>query len=374
MIELFAFSRVVIAITEHTHTRNSEKVYTMKVRRDLQEIAAQANVSYKEEELDRYQHQFVKAYLYNLFAGTLAHPSMDVIRMLGRHSQRSPKLAPLTVNETEDGKSVVVIDDAVEATLIYKESAYEITAYREIDNWHRSHYFISALGLDTTANAPGALLKTLWKEALLHSAYRNSCLEVVPLEEGRDLHVVVRPTQLEQTALADVFLSDTIAESLRFFVDCILSFDALRQPIRYLLSGKPGTGKTKIIRAIANETKGKATFILTNGSDERLDSVFILAEIFSPAVVCIDDVDLLIGNRELDEREKSLGKFLQRLDGFIDSGVFVLATTNDKSFVDMAASRPGRFDMVLNINPIEAKHYLSLIRSRTDYRSDNCSV
>jgi AAA+ superfamily predicted ATPase len=188
----------------------------------------------------------------------------------------------------------------------------------------------------------------------------------VPLEEGRDLHVEVRPTQLEQTTLADVFLSDTIAESLRFFVDCIQNFDALRQPIRYLLSGKPGTGKTKIIRAVANETKGKATFILTNGSDERLDSVFTFAEIFSPAVVCIDDVDLLIGNRELGEREKSLGKFLQRLDGFIDSSVFVLATTNDKLFVDMAASRPGRFDMVLDINPIEAKHYMSLIRSRTD--------
>jgi SpoVK/Ycf46/Vps4 family AAA+-type ATPase len=60
-----------------------------------------------------------------------------------------------------------------------------------------------------------------------------------------------------------------------------------------------------------------------------------------------------------------LGTFLQKLDGFVGSHLFVLATTNDKSSVDLAASRPGRFDQIIDMGVLEPRNYLDLVRRRT---------
>ncbi|NMB81407.1 MAG: hypothetical protein GYA14_06275, partial [Ignavibacteria bacterium] len=46
--------------------------------------------------------------------------------------------------------------------------------------------------------------------------------------------------------------------------------------------------------------------------------------------------------------------------------LFVLASTNDKKMVDIAASRPGRFDLILDIEEINSSNYHSLIIRETD--------
>jgi hypothetical protein len=43
-----------------------------------------------------------------------------------------------------------------------------------------------------------------------------------------------------------------------------------------------------------------------------------------------------------------------------------LASTNDKKLVDLAASRPGRFDLILDVSEIEAKNYIDLVKRETD--------
>jgi SpoVK/Ycf46/Vps4 family AAA+-type ATPase len=93
--------------------------------------------------------------------------------------------------------------------------------------------------------------------------------------------------------------------------------------------------------------------------------LFSFANIFSPAILCVDDIDLIVGDRNHQVQRNVLGTFLQKLDGFVESHVFVLATTNDKQMVDLAASRPGRFDQIIDMGALEPRNYLDLVRRRT---------
>ena len=81
--------------------------------------------------------------------------------------------------------------------------------------------------------------------------------------------------------------------------------------------------------------------------------------------MCIDDIDFVTGSRKYELFTPTLAQFLQELDGFDQNNVFVLATTNDKQLVDVAASRPGRFDMILDVDVIEPSHYAGLLESKT---------
>jgi SpoVK/Ycf46/Vps4 family AAA+-type ATPase len=131
------------------------------------------------------------------------------------------------------------------------------------------------------------------------------------------------------------------------------------------MSDPPGTAKTMITRAIASACKGKATILLASGNTLRTNMIFNFAELFTPCIVCIDDIDLSVGDRRHSPGEV-LNSFLQRMDGFVKNNVFVLATTNDKKLVDIAASRPGRFDLVMDVGALGATDYLNLVKKQTD--------
>ena len=60
-----------------------------------------------------------------------------------------------------------------------------------------------------------------------------------------------------------------------------------------------------------------------------------------------------------------MSDFLTELDGILENKVFLIATTNDKKLVDFAASRPGRFDEVIDFGDFERRFYLDLIKQRT---------
>jgi hypothetical protein len=320
--------------------------------------------SFDEKAVDFFHYQFTKAYLYRVFAGNLRGAPIQVVRLLGRDADY--KLLPVTVRDIGENDHMLVCDDSVEATVICNRVTYElmITRYKEsyIDD---VRYVVAALGLTPGSKRPAHLLESVLNESMQHSPYKNHSVLVRPIEKRNGSSSEITNAEVESTSLADIFLPGSLKKYLRMYVDSIIRFDELQQPLRFLLCGKPGTAKTKIIRAIANEATGKATFIFTNGSDCVVDQVFDLADHLSPAVICIDDVDLLVGSRENESDRSSLASFLQKLDGFVSSAIFVLATTNDKNLVDVAASRPGRFDMVLDIDAIDPSQYTGLVKSKT---------
>jgi len=118
-----------------------------------------------------------------------------------------------------------------------------------------------------------------------------------------------------------------------------------------LCVGPPGTGKSQLARIVANEVAGKAT-VLMAGSwavQRYLTPLFRLAGQLAPAIVVIDDLDLVVGSRGAGAEQ--LHAFLSSMDQVMTSreGVVVLASTNAPGSIDPAAVRASRFDAVIEM-------------------------
>jgi transitional endoplasmic reticulum ATPase len=130
----------------------------------------------------------------------------------------------------------------------------------------------------------------------------------------------------------------------------------IRPPKGVLLYGAPGSGKTLIARAVAEETG--AYFIVVNGpeiidklygqSEGALRRVFEDAKAHAPSIVFIDEIDAIAPKRSQVQGEvekRVVAQLLTLLDGLTDRGeVVVIGATNLPDHIDPALRRPGRFD------------------------------
>jgi ATP-dependent 26S proteasome regulatory subunit len=145
----------------------------------------------------------------------------------------------------------------------------------------------------------------------------------------------------------------------RNVIGFIESRDALRklgQSTRkgILLYGPPGTGKTHTIRYLAANLSGHTTLIITADQMGLLSHYMALARLLQPAMVVIEDVDLIARNREsLDGgcEETLLNALLNEMDGLKDNAdiLFVLTTNRPEQLEAALAGRPGRIDQAIEV-------------------------
>ena len=311
-----------------------------------------------------YLYNFVKSYLYLLSTGQCLDPDVQVVSLTGIAEPYSRRPKSISVSDDMDGRYVRVADAILAGSLRFHGGLYQVSVFFESRHSEEVEYYVHVLGEGENSGDAQVLLDHLVTNCVRTSPYQNEGL-LATSERANGQMIGLFAIDLGTDFLDDVFLPTEARRELDLFISALSNFDRLRTPLRYLFSGKPGTGKTKIIRALANACKGKATFLFSNGAEQRVDELFEVASMFSPVVLCIDDIDMLTGSRQEGQYNRQLATFLQRLDGFTKGDQFLLATTNDKALVDLAASRPGRFDRILDVSLIEPAHYLGLVRSKT---------
>lgn len=312
-----------------------------------------------------YLYEFIKTYLYAVYTQMVTQPEFQVIAMTAKADLTNPRQQLVSVTDEEGSKYYKVSDACVEVNIRYNAHLYSVAVFREREGLFTSNR-VEVLGLDPGARQPEDLLKFMSKQAVNMSSFHDAHLQVYSLSSAHsDIDFYVRRIELGADRLSDIYLPETVRDKVNLFINTLHSYSDKRRSLRYLFSGKPGTGKTKLIRAIANECKGEATFIFAEGSETSVDFLFEFVDHFLPVVLCIDDIDLMIGSRREHIHKTELAKLLQKLDGFAKNDFFLLATTNEKRLVDLAASRPGRFDMIIDVDLIHPEQYSSLVGSKT---------
>lgn len=159
-----------------------------------------------------------------------------------------------------------------------------------------------------------------------------------------------RPT----VAAGDVILPDGLLARIRDHVVGIGErSDELRARGQHLkrgvlLYGPPGTGKTLTIRHLIQETPGTTVVLLQGAALSLIGVAAQLARAMSPALVVLEDVDLVAADRGDYGLQPLLFEVLDGLDG--DADVAFVLTTNRAEILEPAlAARPGRVDLALEI-------------------------
>ena len=185
--------------------------------------------------------------------------------------------------------------------------------------------------------------------------------KVLSLEQGSDYSGrggTVKVHRLAPVERSEVILPD---KTLRLLERNVHDFIRQREGLRalgmaakkgLLFYGPPGTGKTHTIRYLAGQLKGHTTLLITAEQVGLLDEYFQLARFLQPAIVVIEDVDLIARAREQMGspcEESLLNRLLNEMDGLReDASVLFVLTTNRPDQLEAAlASRPGRIDQAI---------------------------
>ncbi|KZO91125.1 26S proteasome subunit P45 [Calocera viscosa TUFC12733] len=243
-------------------------------------------------------------------------------------------------------------------------------------------YYVSIMSfVDKDLLEPGCTV-------LLH--HKTSAVIGVLQDDTDPMVNVMKLDKAPTESYADVGGLDSQIQEIKESVELPLTHPELyeemgiKPPKGVILYGVPGTGKTLLAKAVANQTS--ATFLRVVGSEliqkylgdgpKLVRELFRVAEEHAPSIVFIDEIDA-IGTKRYDstsggEREiqRTMLELLNQLDGFDTRGdVKVIMATNRIESLDPALIRPGRIDRKIEFPLPDLKTKLRIFKLHTSRMS-----
>lgn len=137
-------------------------------------------------------------------------------------------------------------------------------------------------------------------------------------------------------------------------------------PNGMLLYGPPGCGKSFFAEKLAEEAgynyievkPSELASIYLHGTQEKIGQLFDEARKNAPTIINFDEFDSLVPNRGTHASSHQSGEvneFLAQLNNCGKDGIFVIATTNQPTFINSAVLRAGRIDKIFFIPPPDFK-------------------
>jgi ATP-dependent Clp protease adapter protein ClpS len=236
-------------------------------------------------------------------------------------------------------------------------------------------------GLVITVAAPAGSEGQLFADKLFLSlekavaeakSYRGKVLSLDAGDHYRGFASGISVHQLPPISRDDVVLPE---ETVRLIERNVVGFARLRPQLialgqsgkkGLLFHGPPGTGKTHTVRYLAGCLPDHTTLLVTAGQVGLIGDYFALARLLQPAILVIEDADLIARNREnmgSSCEEVLLNELLNEMDGLkSDAAIFVILTTNRPQVLEAAlAQRPGRIDQAIAFPAPDLASRLKLI-------------
>ena len=116
-----------------------------------------------------------------------------------------------------------------------------------------------------------------------------------------------------------------------------------------LLHGPPGVGKTLTAMYLATHMRDRTVVLLTGQALGTITASVDLATALQPAMVVLEDVDLVALDRSYEPTNAILMELLNAMDGLDeDHDLLFVLTTNRPDLLEPAlAARPGRVDLAV---------------------------
>jgi ATPase family associated with various cellular activities (AAA) len=188
------------------------------------------------------------------------------------------------------------------------------------------------------------------------NVYRGHLLDVIPTPTGG---VVLEFGNVPETSRENVILPEAVLTRVeRHALGVAAHRDELLEAGQHLkrgllLYGPPGTGKTHTMRYLIGQLSGYTRLLLTGRALRAIGSAAELARDLQPAVLVLEDVDLVAEDRSFGPGTNPvLFDLLDAMDGAAaDADLLFVLTTNRADLLEPAlAARPGRVDVAVEID------------------------
>lgn len=293
--------------------------------------------------------------------GGQSYEPLGMSVLLERHRQ-GRTIGPLQYQEVDIGEDqpVSCLKNALWLLAQDEARCAVLLAHRDCQYGQRAGISVEVCGPagEATSKFAARWFKAIEKAVSEAVSYRGKVLSLETEDRYSGMSASIMVHRLPGVSREEIILpAKTLAlidRNVIGFARQRFALKSVRQSTKkgLLFYGPPGTGKTHTIRYLAASLPGHTTLLITAEEIIHLAEYFALARLLQPAILVIEDADLIARHREdmrVPGEELLLNKLLNEMDGLRpESEVFFILTTNRPEVLEEALStRPGRIDQAV---------------------------